>query len=265
MASINNYLFVTTVKKDVVAYLQEGKGEKAIVFVHGNLAGAIWWKKVLKYIPVGYKAYALDLPGNGQTPETGKRHTMEYLAEFLYDFVTSLKLSSFYLVGHSMGGGIAQLFTIMYGQMVKKLIIVNSMPMDGFPLLNGYGLDKLQSIMDNKDILRMALTAVLGRLADTEMYEEVICNAAKASKQVVLEQPLTMCEANWSERIHLITCPTLSIHAEEDYFVPKEINLKTAHAIRNCTILLMKNTGHSPMIEAPREFTKIIMDFIEKG
>lgn len=264
---------ILTGKGELASYLQTGEGKRNLLLVHGNLAGAVWWKKILSMLPFSYRAYALDLPGHGETPETHKRHTMEYLCEFLYDFVFSLNSSpkvakgllpdNFFLVGHSMGGGVAQLFAIRHPQMVKKLVIVNSMSMEGFHGLYNYGREKLQTIMESKLILEKALTAVLGCTTDSQFTKEILETAMSASKQVFLEQPVTMHEANWSKYIHLLTAPTLCVHGEHDVFVPIEGAIKTSNAIKNCSFRIMKDTNHSPMVEKPEEFSKLIFDFFD--
>jgi len=99
--------FIVLKDKTKIHYIAAGSGEKKALFIHGNLANTIWWEQTLAKLPKDFQGYAPDLPGSGQSPETGQRHTMEYLAALVNDFADELGLKQFHLVGHSMGGGVA--------------------------------------------------------------------------------------------------------------------------------------------------------------
>ncbi len=212
----------------------------------------------------GYEAYAIDLPGTGGTPETGTRHTLDYLAAFVNDFTEALRLNRFHLVGHSMGGGIAQLIAINYPEKVEKLILVNSIAMDGFRMDFDYDDNMMRMVMKNEPLVRHWLRAVMPHMEDDALFDQIVVNAMKSSEQVFVEHPRAMVEANWAERIDKIQCPALFVHGAEDDFIPKAGSERTARAIKNCTFTYMDNCGHSPMLEIPRAFNDLMFDFFEK-
>ncbi len=259
---INSNILITKTG-NTIHYLMSGRGDKKIVFIHGNLASSIWWMKTFENINKGYEAYAIDLPGSGKSPETGIRHTIDYLSDFVIDFIESLKINHFFLVGHSMGGGVAQLFTINHPEYVIKLALVDSMAMDGYHGLLYYSNELSKSLMYDKRFLRKAIKNVMPYYKDDKLFNEIIKNAEGASSQVFLEQPQTMHEANWADKIDLIDCPTLFVHGEHDDFMPREGSERTAKAIKNCTFMYLANSGHSPMIEIPEVFNKVLFDFLE--
>ncbi len=233
------------------------------MFLHGNLASSVWWRRCFPFIKAGYEVYAPDLPGCGKTPETGKRHSYEYLSDFVHDFVTALELRRFYLVGHSMGGGIAQLFAVLYPYMVEKLVLVDSVSMSGFSLLYDLGQEKLRALMHEREKLERALKAVTPFLDDDEFFSTILEDATSASEQVFMEHPLVMKSANWRGLAERIDCPVLFLQGAEDNFIPPESTLKTVEAINECEMVFLKNCGHSPMVEIPERFCNVLFDFIE--
>ncbi|MBS1197078.1 MAG: hypothetical protein H6R18_863 [Proteobacteria bacterium] len=61
-----------------------------MLFIHGNLANHLWWEGTLANLPPDFEGVALDLPGNGASPETGVRHTIEYFAGLVDEFTSLL-------------------------------------------------------------------------------------------------------------------------------------------------------------------------------
>ncbi len=248
---------------DKTHYIKKGLGVKNIVFIHGNLSNTIWWEKTLDILPEQYTGYALDLPGSGLTPETGERHTIQYLADFVKGFVDALGLNELIVVGHSMGGGVAQLFTLTNPDMVKGLVLLDSMSADGFHVLYNTGQERLKSLIDNFELLNKSIRVIAPMCNDEAMLQRTIEQSSKASEQVFLEQPITMHESNWMDRVHNIACPTLFIHGKDDHFVPQDGSERTAAAIPNCELKYIENCGHYPMSEQPEAFYKTLLGFIE--
>ncbi|MCG6552976.1 MAG: alpha/beta hydrolase [Candidatus Magnetominusculus sp. LBB02] len=259
-----NSLFTHTSRGDEVGYLKHGSGSRKVVLIHGNLASSLWWKKTLQLIRPGFEAYAVDLPGAGSTPETNIRHTLDYLASFVNDFTDALRLHRFYLVGHSMGGGVAQLFAINYPEKVEKLVLVNSIAMDGLRLGFDYDDNMLRAVMSNDTLIRHWLKAVMPGMEDNEMFEKIMEHAMRSSEHVFLGHPRAMAEADWTDRIHKIQCPTLFVHGIWDDLIPKAGSERTAQAIKNCRLTYLEKCGHSPMLEVPQAFNDLIFDFFEK-
>jgi len=65
-------------------------------------------------------------------------------------------------------------------------------------------------------------------------------------------------------RIQQITVPTLIIWGNEDPIIPAEHADVFVSSISNCRFQLMKNCGHTPYVEEPRKFFKIVMDFLNE-
>ncbi len=245
-----------------INYEKSGNGSFPVVFIHGNLANAMWWEKTLDNLPGEYTGYAIDLPGSGKSPETGDRHTIDYFVDIVHSFVSTLNLDKFNLVGHSMGGGVSQLFTLTYPEKVEKLVLVDSMSADGFHVLYEQGEDRLRAIMEDKAALNIAIRSIAPGCKDEDFLRRAVDAAFNASEQVFIEQPVTMHEANWIGRLGEIRCPVLFVHGEYDNFVPKDGSERTAKAIPGCIFKYLKNSQHSPIVEIPEVFQRELFDFL---
>lgn len=92
-----------------VYYQDKGSSnEHAIVFVHGNSCSSRTWEAVFKSdLSSKYWLIAFDLPGHGKSDNAknpSEAYTVQGLAECVVYVVTTFKLSSFIMVGHSLGG-----------------------------------------------------------------------------------------------------------------------------------------------------------------
>ncbi|MBF0464772.1 MAG: alpha/beta hydrolase [Nitrospirae bacterium] len=243
-------------------FIKAGSGDKKIVFIHGNLASSLWWKKTLSEIKAPCEGYAVDLPGCGKTKETEAVITLEYLALLINNFLKTEGLERVTLVGHSMGGGIAQLMAINYPERVEKLVLVNSIPMHGFKAFYSYGEDNLRQLRKREQVFRKSIKNVMPKLKDEDFFEEIVTQAKAISDNTYISHSKAMFDADWSDRIGMINSPTLFIQGHLDRFVTMKGSMKTAEAIKNCSFVTIPNCGHSPMVETPDEFNKVLFDFI---
>jgi pimeloyl-ACP methyl ester carboxylesterase len=243
-------------------WIRRGSGRRPLVCVHGNLANTLWWEPFFDQIPDDYTAYALDLPGSGHTPETGVRHTIDYFVEVLAGFVAFLELDHFDLMGHSMGGGVSQLFTLAYPEKVRRLVLLDSMAADGFHVLYEAGEASMRVLRENRQALEKALRNVAPYCHDDALFARITDVVWHASDQVYFEQPVTMHEANWFDRLAEIQIPVLFLHGDEDQFMPKAGSERTAAAMPDCQFRYLDACGHSPNVEIPERLAKEVFGFL---
>lgn len=107
-------------------YREIGEGEP-LVILHGLFGASDNWMSIAKELQNDFKLIIVDQRNHGQS-EHAEEWNYEVMAEDLNELVTELNLSSFHLMGHSMGGKTAMKFASLYPQSIKKLIIVDIGP-----------------------------------------------------------------------------------------------------------------------------------------
>ena len=85
-----------------VHYLNRGKGNSALVFIHGWTCNADFWKLQMQDFP-SLRLIAIDLVGHGQSDKPRVDYTMDYFARSIDAVLTDAKVKHAVLVGHSMG------------------------------------------------------------------------------------------------------------------------------------------------------------------
>jgi pimeloyl-ACP methyl ester carboxylesterase len=106
-----------------VAYIDEGKGETTLLFVHGLGHSLLGWAKNIDYLRQYYRCIAIDLPGNGLSSTGNYPYSMHFFSEVIAEFIKEKKLKNVYLAGHSMGGQISLAFSVLHQDLIKGLIL----------------------------------------------------------------------------------------------------------------------------------------------
>src|SRR4051812_3850475 len=114
-----------------VHYEEAGSGRNVLVLVHGNFASSRWWQRVFDRLPRGFRAYAMDLRGCGQTESRSGGYSIPRLSTDVGAFVDALDLPAFHLVGHSLGGAVALDFALRRPERVRSLALVAPSPAGG--------------------------------------------------------------------------------------------------------------------------------------
>ena len=123
----------------------ERKGtEPAIVFIHGFLQSSAYWVPSLDRVAEhGIRSFAIDLPGFGASARLGGPYTMAGLADALALQFDSWGVRQVALVGGSMGGVVAQHFTLRHNERVERLLLVAT---GGFTPNAALALEKAEAL-----------------------------------------------------------------------------------------------------------------------
>jgi len=184
------------------------------------------------------------------------------------------------VLGSSLGGSMAQALTLRHPDMVRSLIVIGA-------------FSELDRAMEMNFSLRKKIIAKLGmseELADfmglstmTREFMETdeglaIMQANQANIQsnspelytafldAILNwgrrQPGQEGETLYTELVAGITCPTLVIAGDNDYFIPASFSKKIAEAIPGAAYAEVHDGGHIPFIEKPTETAALVKSFL---
>ena len=107
-----------------LAYCDEGKGDKTMVFIHGLSGYLPLWFNQIEGLKNQYRCVAMDLPGNGLSSKGDFPYSMFFYAESVAQLIKKEELSNVILCGHSMGGQIAQILALRYPELVERLVLI---------------------------------------------------------------------------------------------------------------------------------------------
>jgi len=124
-----------------------------LIIMHGFFASNRNWRQIAQKLSEHYHVYNLDLRNHGASPHND---VMDYpaMAEDVREFMDGMAIQKAVLMGHSMGGKVAMLFSLLYPDRIAKLIIADIAPkayQHSFdPLINALKALPLASIKNRK-------------------------------------------------------------------------------------------------------------------
>src|SRR5471030_98146 len=112
-----------------------GAGEP-VVFLHGFPTSSHLWSDVVPLMPAGHRLVVLDLLGYGRSDRPlGRRVDVLAHAGRVVQVLDELRIERACIVGHGLGGGIAQSLALRQANRVSRLCLVDSVAFDRWPTI----------------------------------------------------------------------------------------------------------------------------------
>ena len=244
-----------------------------VLLVHGWLDTSLRWKDLSERLSRHYEVWALDLPSFGQTPALLPCYTtLEVYAAILAQFIRHItnRQELHGLLGHSMG---AQLSLLLLRSMLPaKCLIVCGAPVADVkwlkPLANQPNLVTLCLTVFKSLPVRLQISLVkLGKLVALRSW-----NTAKNEQQTLVDVDVRaaavllkqVCAFNILNELEPCKADVLVIHGQHDPYVSRPVSERLAEKL-NGQFYEFQGTHHSPMIERPQHFYRVIKDFLDKS
>jgi N-formylmaleamate deformylase len=107
-------------------YYRTGGEKPPMVLLHGILAGGLYWLRVAKALEQDYDVIMLDARGHGRSERIGNAISYSLITEDTVALIQALKLDKPILLGHSMGGGVAAMVAAAYPELVRSILLEDS-------------------------------------------------------------------------------------------------------------------------------------------
>ncbi len=262
---------------------QKGSSGQAILMVHGIPTNARLWRHVQGHLEDRYQTYAMDMIGYGQSdmPNDELKYTFANQAEAIKGVIDGLGLKGkVVLVGHDHGGGVCQVFASKYCDYISRLVLINCVAWDYWPVLEVEAFNGLVGADD--ETLQMAMgqaAAGFAGLLRTGSYDKIaftdqnvkqnyLCHWARGPGLTGFKSLVKVCSEPSNEETmncdhSKITCPTMICWALHDAWMPAESGRRLKKAIAGPTrFQIIERAGHYVPEDRPDEVANLIDDFI---
>jgi 2-hydroxymuconate-semialdehyde hydrolase len=252
-----------------VAYVDEGQGP-AVILLHGFPTSSHLWRDLVPILAPRFRTVAPDLLGYGDSskPERLEVLTVEAQARMVRELVERLDLGQPAMVGHDIGGGVAQLVAL--DGTVGTMVLVDSVAFDSWPI---EGVRMLQDVRPEqvdlelvRGVVRTALELGMGRpdrlstednlefLRPWEGDPAALFRAARAIDGrglIGAQEPL----AELGTRV-------LVVWGEDDPFQPVELAERLGEALPGATVAVLPGCAHFVTEDAPEVVFPLIADYL---
>lgn len=187
--------------------------------------------------------------------------TVGGLAKYVQKFLDTKDYKGVHLLGNSLGGHVALVYTLKHPERIKSLILTGSSGLfengmgDTYPKRGDYDYIKKKT----------ELTFYDPAMATKELVDEVFDitrNRLKVIKIIALAK--SAIRNNLGEELKNIQQPTLLVWGNNDTITPPFVAREFQRLIPKSELHFIDRCGHAPMMERPEEFNAILENFLKK-
>ncbi len=269
---------------ETIAYRKSGNKGDIVVLVHGNMSSSVHFQEVIEQLENDYQVYALDLRGFGDSSYKKTLNSLHDFAEDVILFINQLDLDNFNLLGWSTGGGIVLEVAADLKQRVKKVFLLDSVGIKGYPMFKKD--EKGQPILtklittkkeieadpvqvapilqayatNNKEVMRAVWNALIYNLKQPSKEDYEIYLDAIFKQRNLVDVDYSLVHFNMthdhnginkgSGRMDLITAPIVIMHGKKDLVVPFSFAEEMKNYFKDrATLEVFEEAGHSVLTD----------------
>jgi 3-oxoadipate enol-lactonase len=262
----------------VLAVAEAGNGGSGLLLLHGFTGAkedfADW---IDAFAARGFHVVAPDHRGHGASgqPAEESAYSLATFADDARRLVDELGWDRFALLGHSMGGMVAQLLALAVPERVSALVLMDTTyrNVDGIDpalvalataVVRTEGVERLLELMNERDA-PLATAADARVRAEREGYiafgERKFLACSPAMYAAMAAELLN--DHDYLAQLATLDVPTLVVVGEQDtpFLAPSEV---MADAIPDAELVVLPGAGHSPQFEAPEAWWDAVSGFLER-
>ncbi|HQR35445.1 MAG TPA: alpha/beta hydrolase [Blastocatellia bacterium] len=248
-----------------VHYQNYGKGDEALIFIHGWTCNLTFWKANIPAFTDQTRVIAIDLPGHGQSEKPELAYTMKLYAQAVEAVMRDAKVAKGTLVGHSMGAPVLWQFYRNFPEKTRALVIV-----DG-------GLKAMgtrESMKPFLDPLRLpAYRANAERnveyltqgMKDPKVRTEVKTAMVNSPQHTMVSAFEGMLDPTiWPVKGDKITVPTLALMANNGNW-NSDYEKYIRELVPGLEYQVWSGVSHFLMMDEPQKFNDTVLAFLKKN
>ncbi len=243
-----------------LGYRVVGQGDQDLVLVHGWMVDGTVYDDLIEALDGdSFRLIVPDLRGAGASESCDDFELTSYVEDVIA-VADDAGAQTFALVGHSMGGQIAQLLASRHPGRVDSLILLCTVPASGMELP-----DEADQLFANSGEDRQSQQTIL-EMACLELPDEARERLLDAAGQI----PATCIEASYrawtgggfEDELAKITAPTLVVGSDDPFLPPEFLKATVVKPIANAIFVHTAGAGHYVQVERPEQTARVIEKFL---
>ncbi len=256
-----------------IHYRVEGFGPD-VLMIHGWASSHRMWERCLKRLALsGFRAWALDLPGCGESDSCAAAsswYSVANLTSAVETFIKHVGIRSVSLIGHSMGGSIALELGRRRPELTGVLVLVAPAVSGRLGVLHAF-LDspfwrRLLSLSRQHTALALwgqrTLLDASELIRDPTLRRDVE-DLAHTTPEAFIGGLSAVLDFDFTDRLRAIRAPTLVVVGTRDMTLPSSESKLAASQIPGAQLVKMRGVGHQPVDERPEEFDRLLVEFLQ--
>jgi len=252
----------------LIRFVEQGeRGGEALIFIHGWPDSWFSWSRLLALLPEGYRAFALDQRGFGDSEQPDGGYTIEQLAADVVAFMDAVGVARATLIGHSMGTFVARRVAVTAPERVTGLVLIGS-AVTAVNAVTQEVREQLAPLTDPlpESFVREFQASAIYLPLPEAFFEGIVAASLQAPAWVWQRMFDGLLAFGDGDRLGRIAVPTLILWGDRDaLFSDAEEQQRLAAAIPGARLTILTETGHSPNWERPEEVAAALDAFLERA
>jgi pimeloyl-ACP methyl ester carboxylesterase len=229
----------------------QGRGAPTYLLIHGwAVSGAVWDSLAQAWPDDAGRLLIPDLRGAGFSSKPRTGYTLPQYAADVIEIIDRLELTDVVLVGHSMGGTIAQWVALERQAQLRALVLVSPVPASGVPL-DAEQLAFFRSLGSTRAGAQQVLSIFMAHPPDDAAFETLVRDGATVAREAFLEAFDAWRTADFAGRLGELRVPTLVLAgADEQPLTPDILQAAVADLIPGARLDVIEHCGHYAQVEA---------------
>ncbi|SFQ35180.1 alpha/beta fold hydrolase [Hymenobacter arizonensis] len=253
-----------------------GKGEQALVFVHGFGCDQHMWRYVVPAFEERYRVVLLDLVGAGQSDltayEPSRYDTLQAHADDVLAVLHALGLHNAILVGHSVSATIGMLAAIREPARFAKLVLVAPSPrfINDVNYKGGFEQSDIEELLETMDNNYLGWSAsitpvIMGNPNEPALTEELNNSFCNTDPTIARHFARVTFLADNRADLPLVRTPTLILQCAQDTLAPLTVGHYLHQHIAGSQLTILDTSGHCPHLSAPQATINAINLFLDSA
>jgi pimeloyl-ACP methyl ester carboxylesterase len=237
-----------------------------LFFLHGVSGGnSAWDRQVAHFTKLGYRCTSWDQPGYGNIPAV-EPYDLENVALFLKSLIGDEKAI---LVGHSMGGLIAQEFYARHPQSVAALALcfTSAAFVGGSDFSRQFVEQRIGPLERGESMAQLAnrlMPAARGRISDEKGFELAVRLMAAVPPETYRKAVHLLTTFDRRAELPKIAVPTLLLAGSDDTTAPARLMARMAEKIPGAELVVLDGCGHLGPLDQPERFNAALERFLSR-
>ncbi len=230
----------------------------AAFFIHGAGGSHLSFPGELRQLE-SIQPVLVDLLGHGASAGPGRKTIAEYALDIVA-LMDALEVESAVVLGHSMGGAIAQWLALEFSARVKAMVLIGT----GAQLPVHTAL--ITGIIDDSDTTINSIVRWMWAKGVPPAKIQQSAEIMRATDPTVIQGDFIACSKfDTKKRLAEIAIPTLIVAGENDKMTPAALGEELAQGIANSELALVPHAGHMMLLEQPKRTADLIDKWLARS
>jgi non-heme chloroperoxidase len=248
-------------------YVERGAEDpsRVVILLHGYTDSSYSFQSLMDRLDPTIQAIAIDQRGHGDSSKPGCCYAPQDFAADVVAFMDARKIQTATIVGHSMGGLVAQLVAVRSPERVAGLVIVGSSPSFANPAVEGLlgAVKELSDPVDRKFAHEFQASTVHRPIAASEL-ERYVDASLKVPARVWTDVLTQILNVDLRQDLRTIQARTLILWGDKDGVSTRADQATLFQEIPNATLKVYEGIGHAVHWEDPARVAADLAAFLDR-